>query len=30
VGDIDGNGIKDVVKAEATYGLVVIYDSVFN
>lgn len=30
VGDIDGNGIKDVVKAEAIYGLVVIYDSVFN
>lgn len=30
VGDIDGNGIKDVVKAEAIYGLVVIYDSLFN
>lgn len=30
VGDIDGNGKKDVVKAEAMYGLVVIYDSVFN
>jgi hypothetical protein len=30
VGDIDGNGINDVVKAEPVYGLVVLYDSVFN
>jgi hypothetical protein len=30
VGDIDNNGINDVVKAEAMYGLVVIYDSVYN
>jgi hypothetical protein len=30
VGDIDNNGINDVVKAEAIYGLVVIYDSAYN
>ncbi|MDW7645935.1 MAG: VCBS repeat-containing protein [Desulfuromonadales bacterium] len=30
VGDIDNNGKKDVVRAEPMYGLVVIYDSVFN
>ncbi len=30
VGDIDGNGINDVVRAEPFYGLVVLYDSVFN
>ncbi|MCJ7500349.1 FG-GAP-like repeat-containing protein [bacterium] len=30
VGDIDGNGINDVVTAETMYGLVVLYDSVFN
>lgn len=30
VGDIDSNGINDVVTAERMYGLVVLYDSVFN
>ncbi|UCF30839.1 MAG: VCBS repeat-containing protein [bacterium] len=29
-GDIDNNGIKDIVAAESSHGLVVIYDSVFQ
>jgi hypothetical protein len=30
LGDIDGNGVRDIVTAEKMYGLVILYDSVFQ